>query len=76
MSTQKAKEALPGGSGGIKRSIGVLPILHRIDGQTRFSIDLPVPSRYFFVVTNYFLYGESIIYYFKVSHLAISQFAD
>jgi len=22
-------------------------------------------SRYFFVVTNYFLYGESIIYYFK-----------
>jgi hypothetical protein len=21
--------------------------------------------RYFFVVTNYFLYGESIIYYFK-----------
>lgn len=22
---------------------------------------------YFFVVTNYFLYGESIIYYFKVS---------
>ena len=23
---------------------------------------------YFFAVTNYFLYGESIIYYFKVSH--------
>lgn len=22
-------------------------------------------SRYFFVVANYFLYGESIIYYFK-----------
>ena len=22
---------------------------------------------YFFAVTNYFLYGESIIYYFKVS---------
>lgn len=31
---------------------------------------------YFFVVTNYFLYGESIIYYFKVSvysiHLHVS----
>ena len=24
---------------------------------------------YFFAVTNYFLYGESIIYYFKVVHL-------
>ena len=23
---------------------------------------------YFFAVTNYFLYGESIIYYFKVGH--------
>ena len=23
---------------------------------------------YFFAVTNYFLYGESIIYYFKVRH--------
>ncbi len=27
----------------------------------------PVGFRYFFVVTNYFLYGESIIYYFKVN---------
>jgi hypothetical protein len=25
---------------------------------------------YFFAVTNYFLYGESIIYYFKVVHLS------
>jgi len=25
---------------------------------------------YFFAVTNYFLYGESIIYYFKVRYLA------
>ncbi|EJT48294.1 phosphatidate cytidylyltransferase [Trichosporon asahii var. asahii CBS 8904] len=25
----------------------------------------PLTRRYFFVVTNYFLYGESIIYYFK-----------
>lgn len=25
---------------------------------------------YFFAVTNYFLYGESIIYYFKVTHCA------
>jgi hypothetical protein len=27
---------------------------------------LVLHQRYFFVVTNYFLYGESIIYYFKV----------
>jgi phosphatidate cytidylyltransferase len=26
---------------------------------------------YFFAVTNYFLYGESIIYYFKVQVLAV-----
>lgn len=28
---------------------------------------------YFFAVTNYFLYGESIIYYFKVSRTLISR---
>jgi phosphatidate cytidylyltransferase len=28
---------------------------------------------YFFAVTNYFLYGESIIYYFKVGVPYISQ---
>lgn len=28
---------------------------------------------YFFAVTNYFLYGESIIYYFKVSALCPSE---
>lgn len=27
--------------------------------------ETPSNLRYFFVVTNYFLYGESIIYYFK-----------
>lgn len=26
---------------------------------------------YFFAVTNYFLYGESIIYYFKVNQIAV-----
>lgn len=28
---------------------------------------------YFFAVTNYFLYGESIIYYFKVSSLRLHR---
>ena len=30
---------------------------------------------YFFAVTNYFLYGESIIYYFKVIHVALAGLA-
>jgi hypothetical protein len=31
----------------------------------RYVVSVLILYRYFFVVTNYFLYGESIIYYFK-----------
>ena len=59
----------------VYREVTALFSLKRKDGQGNISGRDPWSKTlnwYFFAVTNYFLYGESIIYYFKVRHVTTS----
>lgn len=59
----------------VYREVTALFSLKASDIKASASEDIKDPwskilNWYFFAVTNYFLYGESIIYYFKVLSLA------
>ena len=63
----------------VYREVTALFSLKRKDGQGNISGRDPWSKTlnwYFFAVTNYFLYGESIIYYFKVRHVTTSLVAS